>query len=79
MKLGASAGATVGDKDSLANFDYTKARIPQGDKKSDLDAFLTNDEFFRLTCVEWPQNIPPEQQRLGETGGCCWQFVDDGN
>jgi hypothetical protein len=29
---------------------------------------------FIETCIEWPQNTPQEKQRIGDTGGCCWQW-----
>jgi len=29
-------------------------------------------EAFQNTCVDWPHNSEP---LLGETGGCCWQWV----
>jgi hypothetical protein len=28
---------------------------------------------FQETCVDWPQNSPEGR----DTGGCCWQWVDD--
>jgi hypothetical protein len=30
-------------------------------------------ETFRETCVDWPQNSYEGR----DTGGCCWQWVDD--
>jgi len=31
-------------------------------------------ETFEATCKDWPQNLT----RTRDTGGCCWQWVDDG-
>ncbi|MDX1489092.1 MAG: hypothetical protein R3268_12865 [Acidiferrobacterales bacterium] len=32
-------------------------------------------EVFQETCVNWPQNSPEGR----DTGGCCWQWVKDGD
>jgi len=36
-------------------------------------------EVFKFRCVNWPHNIPEKFQRKNKTGGCCWQFVNDGD
>lgn len=42
--------------------------VPLGD--------LTTEEVYQETCVAWPQkNSIPEPR---DTGGCCWQWIDDG-
>ena len=30
---------------------------------------------FKETCMDWPHNT--KEPRLGKTGGCCWQWVND--
>ncbi|KKK58355.1 hypothetical protein LCGC14_3045280 [marine sediment metagenome] len=35
-------------------------------------------ELFESTCAKWPQNTPPKDQIIGNTGGCCFQWVEDG-
>lgn len=38
---------------------------------------LDGQGVFDETCVKWPQeNSKPV---ANDTGGCCWQWVDDGN
>ena len=32
-------------------------------------------EVFTETCLNWPQNSPEGR----DVGGCCFQWVDDGN
>lgn len=34
----------------------------------------TNAQVVEETCVKWPHNSEP---KLGKTGGCCWQWVDN--
>jgi hypothetical protein len=31
------------------------------------------NKVFQETCVDWPQNSPEGR----DTGGCCWQWVED--
>lgn len=64
----------VGDKGTLADFDFSRLTLPQKDSASDVVPIKTNIELFRDTCVNWPQNIPEEQKRADKTGACCWQF-----
>jgi hypothetical protein len=33
----------------------------------------SSHEVFQETCVDWPQNSPEGR----DTGGCCWQWVED--
>jgi hypothetical protein len=33
-------------------------------------------EAFRETCLDWPANSDP---KIGETAGCCWQWMNDGS
>ena len=43
-------------------------------------------DVFKRTCVDWPQNTRPTVsidgitgvETIGTTGGCCWQWVEDG-
>jgi len=35
--------------------------------------------LFESTCKKWPQNMPLKDQKIGQTGDCCWQWVEDGN
>lgn len=49
------------------------AAIPDG-KCPAVD--MSAGDAFRETCLNWPHNSEPG---LGETGACCWQWVDDGN
>jgi hypothetical protein len=37
---------------------------------------LTAKQAFEQTCLPWPENSDPV---IGETGDCCWQWVDDGD
>ena len=32
-------------------------------------------EVYQETCVEWPHNTREGR----DTGGCCWQWIDDGD
>jgi hypothetical protein len=34
----------------------------------------SGEEVFQETCIGWPHNSPEGR----DTGGCCWQWVDDG-
>ena len=34
---------------------------------------MTAFDAVVLTCMGWPQNSKPV---VGETGGCCWQWVE---
>lgn len=33
-------------------------------------------DAFEQTCVKWPQENSVRE--LGDTGACCWQYVDNG-
>ncbi len=44
-------------------------------KRSPTNLAASGKDWFEETCVNWPHNSP---QGRG-TGGCCWQWVDDGN
>lgn len=47
----------------------TEGGVPLGE--------LTTEQVFQETCVKWPQqNSAPE---AGSTGGCCLQWIDDGD
>lgn len=48
------------------------------DEPSKIFIEQTAEKVFKDTCVDWPQNTPENKQRIGKTGGCCWQWVDDG-
>ncbi len=51
------------------------------DEKSVIFVDKTAAEVFKSTCVDWPQNSLPVERadgKIGKTGGCCWQWVDDG-
>ena len=37
---------------------------------------LSTEEVYQETCVLWPQKN--SLAVVGDTGGCCWQLVDDG-
>ncbi len=37
---------------------------------------LSDRDYFQQTCVDWPQNSTP---KIGDTAGCCWQWVEDGD
>lgn len=56
------------------------SQVPVEGFKSRLIRWEDRDarDVFQETCINWPQNIPLRVQRLTKTGGCCWQFVDDG-
>ncbi len=57
------------------------AMEPDESKKMDDKLFenMTAEDLFQLTCVEWPQNTPLKDQSIGKTGGCCMQWVKDGD
>lgn len=38
----------------------------------------TAQQVYEDTCLNWPQNTPLSAGYTG-TGGCCWQWIDDGN
>lgn len=38
---------------------------------------LSIEGVFNQTCVLWPQQNSIAER--SDTGGCCWQWVDDGN
>lgn len=46
------------------------------DEPSKVQFGKTAAESFKDTCVDWPQNTPKEKQRLGKTGDCCWQWIE---
>ena len=33
-------------------------------------------DVFQDTCVDWPHNTPVIHQKIGDTGGCCWQWEE---
>jgi hypothetical protein len=33
----------------------------------------SGEEVFQETCVGWPHNVREGR----DTGGCCWQWIDD--
>lgn len=49
-------------------------RVPHGMSTALLH--LTNQEAFDRTCIKFPQNTIP---RLGKTGNCCFQWVENDN
>jgi hypothetical protein len=48
-------------------------KIPQGE--SPIWPGRSSEEVFQETCKEWPQNSHEGK----DTGGCCWQWVADGD
>ena len=52
----------------------TLGEQPVPHKRSPSVPAITAKEAFRITCVEWPQQHCEE--KLGETAGCCWQWVN---
>ena len=48
-----------------------KAKVPKGE--SPVWPGRSASDVYQETCVDWPQN-----SREGhDTGGCCWQWVED--
>lgn len=43
-------------------------------EKSPAQPNITAKEAFQKTCLDWPHNSEP---RIGKTGNCCWQWVDE--
>ena len=37
---------------------------------------MTAVQALQETCINWPQN---SDRNIGETGGCCFQWIEDGN
>lgn len=52
--------------------------IPDDSKKMIDKMFdgITSVELFKSTCVAWPQNTSVKNQIEGNTGGCCFQWVE---
>lgn len=44
------------------------------DEESKIFEGKTAEEVYQDTCVNWPQEN--SLRRLGETGACCWKWVD---
>lgn len=53
-------------------------KIPDDSKKMIDKMFdgITSVELFESTCKAWPQNTPVEDQGIGKTGKCCWEWVE---
>lgn len=58
----------TGEVDEVVFDDASIPRIEYGNR--------TPKEVFYDTCVNWPQNTPRKHQSVGDTGNCCWQWVD---
>ena len=37
---------------------------------------MSAKEAFQKTCLCWPES---SDSKIGETGGCCWQWMNDDN
>lgn len=49
--------------------------IPEG--KCPVMTNMSAKDAFINTCLRWPQETG--ELKLGETGGCCWQVVENGS
>lgn len=47
--------------------------IPEG--RCPVMTNMSAEEAFINTCLRWPQETG--ELKLGETGGCCWQVVNN--
>ena len=60
-------------KDNLCQIQSGERPIPKGE--SPIWPGRSSKDVFEDTCLNWPESSDP---KLGETEGCCWQWVDDG-
>ena len=54
---------------------HDQSLCPEG--KNKIFPKETNLKVFYDTCINWPQNI--EKPRIGQTGDCCWQYIEASN
>lgn len=72
---------TIGPENAGCKLMVDPSIDPDESKRMDDRMFdgITAEELFQSTCVEWPQSTPLKDQSIGKTGGCCWQWVEDGD